>query len=156
MDTKFIVAISVISGVLCLLGVIGFIFKSIRKKLENYIQNKFDKNEVVGTTTRANFFGVKSKGGKQVRGNGAIVLTKDQLVFIRAIPFKEYKIPIKSIQRVSLPKSFNGKSVLSKLLCIHFICEGIEDSTAWAIRNPEKWKKSIEVLMLSKYQRRTR
>ncbi len=149
MDSKFVVAISVISGVLCLLCVIGFIFKSVRRKLEKYIQNKFDKNEIIGATTRANFFGVKSKGGKQMRGNGAIVLTKDQLVFIRAIPFKEYTIPIKSIQQVSMPNSFNGKSVFSKLLCVHFICEGIADSIAWAVRNPEKWKKSIDALMQS-------
>ncbi|MDA3790895.1 MAG: hypothetical protein PF503_20665, partial [Desulfobacula sp.] len=97
--------------------------------------------------TRANFFGEKSKGGKQIRGNGAIVLTKDQLFFIRAMPFKEYIIPIESINRVSMPNSFNGKSVFSKLLCVHYNVEGIEDSIAWAIKNPVKWKESIESLL---------
>ena len=147
METQLIVAISVISGVLCLFFFLSFVFKSVRKKLESYIQKRFDKNEIIGATTRANFFGEKSKGGKQIRGNGAIVLTKNELVFIRAMPFKEYIIPIKSIQRVSMPTSFNGKSVFSKLLCVHYVFEGAEDSMAWAIKNPEKWQGSIEALI---------
>lgn len=148
METQFIVAISVSSGILCLFFVLSVVFKSVRKKLERYIQERFDKNEIIGATTRANFFGEKSKGGKQIRGNGALVLTKDQLVFIRAMPFKEYIVPIKSIKRVSMPNSFNGKSVFSKLLCVHYVVEGVEDSIAWVIKNPEKWQESIEALLL--------
>lgn len=147
METQFIIAISVISGVSCLFLILNSIFKSVRNKLDKYIQKKFDKKEIIGATTRANFFGKKSKGGKQIRGNGAIVLTRNQLFFIRAMPFKEYIIPIKSINRVSMPNSFNGKSVFSKLLCVHYNVEGVEDSIAWAIKNPVKWKKSIESLI---------
>ncbi len=149
MNTQVIVAISVISGVLCLFFVLSFVFKSVRNKLDSTIQERFDKNNIIGATTRANFLGEKSKGGKQIRGNGAIILTADQLVFIRAMPFKEYIIPINSIQRVSMPNSFNGKSVFSKLLCVHFVFKGTEDSIAWAIENPEKWQESIEALILS-------
>lgn len=147
METQFIVAISVIGGVLCLLLVLSFVFNSVRNKLESYIQKRFDKNEIIGATTRANFFGEKSKGGKQIRGNGALVLTKSQLVFIRAMPFKEYILSIESITQVKMPNSFNGKSVLSKLLCVHFNVEGAEDSIAWAIKNPEIWKDSIDALI---------
>jgi hypothetical protein len=150
METKSIIIISVISGSFFLLLVLNSIFKSVRKKLERYIQENFEKKDVIGATTRANFFGVKSKGGKQIRGNGAIVLTKDQLFFIRAMPFKESIIPVNSIGQVSLPKIFNGKSAFSKLLCIHYNIDGVEDSIAWSIRNPEKWKASIEGLMLNR------
>ena len=93
MDTLFIVAISVISGVSCLFLFVSLVVKSIRNKLNGYIKERFDKNEIIGATTRANFFGEKSKGGKQIRGNGAIVLTKSKLFFRRAMPFKEYIIP---------------------------------------------------------------
>jgi hypothetical protein len=147
MDIKFTITMSIIIGVLCLFCLIRAIFKSVQHKLDNYIYENFDMTEIIGATTKANFFGVKSRGSKQLRGNGAIVLTKDQLFFIRAVPFKEYMIYTKSIQRVSLPSSFNGKSVFSKLLCVHFTNDGIEDSIAWAIKNPEKWKASIEALM---------
>jgi hypothetical protein len=144
METGYIVAISVISGVFSLLLGLYLVFKSIRRKLEKYIQDRFDMNKIIGATTKANFFGLKSKGAKQIRGNGAIVLTRDQLFFIRALPFKEYKIPIKAINSVSMPKSFNGKSVFTELLCVHYNVDGIEDSIAWAVDNPVKWKESIE------------
>lgn len=147
MNTQAIVAISVISGVLCLLFALGVVFKSIRKRLEGTIQERFDKNSIIGATTRANFLGEKSKGGKQIRGNGAIILTKDQLTFIRAVPFKEYILPINSIERVSMPTSFNGKSVFSKLLCVHFVLEGRKDAMAWAVKNPEKWQALIDALI---------
>ncbi|MFO7896520.1 MAG: hypothetical protein R6U84_06290 [Candidatus Cloacimonadales bacterium] len=147
MDIKFVIASAVIIGVICLLSIIGLIVRSGRKKLTSYIQKKFDQSEIIGATTKANFFGLKSKAGKQIRGNAAIILTKKQLVSLRALPFQAYSIPIKSIQRVSLPQTFNGKSIFAKLLCVHFTNESCEDSIAWAIQNPEKWKESIEALL---------
>jgi len=136
----------VIIGVFSLLALLKFFFSSTRKKLENHIQKRFDKNEIIGATTNANFFGEQSKGAKQVRGNGALVLTKDQIYFIRAVPFKEYTIPLKSVSIVSLPNYFNGKSIFSKLLCVQYETGLESDAIAWAVKNPESWKKAIEKL----------
>ena len=119
-------------------------FQIHTKKLEKYILNKFNKNDIIGATTRANFFGLKSLGYKQIRGNGAIVLTKEKLYFIRATPFLEHIIPIEKIREISLPTSFNGKSVFKKLLCIHYQNDGQDEAIAWAIKSPEKWKLTIE------------
>jgi hypothetical protein len=130
-----------------LLLALNFVFKSVRNKLDRHIQERFDTKDIIGATTRANFFGRRSKGGFQIRGNGALVLTEEQVCFIRAVPLKEYCIPIKSIEQVSMPSSFNGKSVFSKLLCIHYTVDGMEDSIAWAIKHPVKWKESIEILI---------
>jgi hypothetical protein len=99
---------SVLFGVVCLLALLRLIFSSTQKKLGNHILKNFDKEKIVGATTRANFFGEQSKGVKQIRGNGALVLTKDKICYIRAIPFKEYMIPIKSITGISIPNYFNG------------------------------------------------
>ena len=147
MKTEFIVTISVVLGVVSLLVLLRLFFSSTRKKLENHIQKNFSKNEIIGVTTNANFFGEQSKGAKQVRGNGALVLTKDRIYFIRAVPFKEYTIPLKSVSKVSLPNSSNGKSIFSKLLCIQYETGSELDAVAWAVKNPESWKKSIEKLV---------
>jgi len=147
MKTGIIITISVISGVLFLLLIISMIFKSIQSRLGKYIQKKFDKKDIIGATTRANFFGEKAKGSKQLRGNGALVLTKNQLFFVRAVPLKEFKIPIRSISKVSLPASFNGKSVFSKLLCVHYTIGEEKNSIAWEVKNPETWKNSIKALI---------
>jgi len=147
MESYQIIIFLVVSGGLSLCLILNLIFKSVRGNLEKHIQEKFETKDIIGATTRANFFGIKSKGVKQVRGNGAMVLTKDRLWFIRAVPLKEYEIPVNSIKRVSLPRSFNGKSVFAKLLCIHYEHNGVEDSIAWAIKNPLRWKESIEELI---------
>ena len=147
METEYIVLISVLCGVVCLLVSLTLVFKSAQHKLEKYILNTFNKEEIIGATTKANFFGIKSKGARQIRGNGAIVLTKDQLFFVRALPFAEYTIPIDKITGVSLPKSFRGKTVFKELLCVHYKRDGQEDAIAWALKSPDKWKLSIDSTM---------
>lgn len=147
MKTAFIITISVVLGVSALIALIKFMLFRVRKKLEVYIQTNFDQKEILGATTSANFFGKKSKGGKQIRGNGALVLTKDAIYFFRAVPFKEYLIPFKSVIEVSLPSAFNGKSVLSKLLSVQYKTNSGSETMAWALKNPESWKKTIEKLV---------
>lgn len=131
-----------------LFALLKLVFSATRKTLENHIRAHFAREKILGATTRANFFGELSKGGRQIRGNGALVLTKDKVHFIRAVPFKMYEIPIKSITQISLPRSFNGKSVFSKLLCLQYKTDSGSDAIAWAVKTPENWKKAIENLQI--------
>lgn len=147
MDKTYIIVISVSCGVICLLIFINLFFRLTQKKLEKYILTEFNKDEILGATTRANFFGLKSLGSKQIRGNAAIVLTNDKLFSIRASPFQELVIPIENIDEISLPTSFNGRSVFKQLLCIHYQNDGQEEAIAWTLANPEKWKQAIENLI---------
>ncbi|NNG01525.1 MAG: hypothetical protein HKM93_19210 [Desulfobacteraceae bacterium] len=151
MTTGLTIGISVGGAIVCLLFLLKLFFASIRKKLDVIVRDRFDEKEIIGATTRANFFGEKSKGGRQIRGNGALVLTKDDICFIRAMPEKEYRIPLRSIKAISLPKSFNGKTVFAPLLCVQYRTEDGEDAMAWAVRGPDKWKETIGTLV-AKYQ----
>ncbi len=146
MKTEFIVIISVLTGMIFLFALLKLVFSATRKTLENHVQDLFAREHILGATTRANFFGQLSKGGRQIRGNGALILTKDKVHFIRAVPFKRYEIPINSITEISLPRSFNGKSVFSTLLCVHYKTDSGSDALAWAVKTPENWKKAIEDL----------
>ncbi len=147
MNTGFTIAVSVIVGLSFLFVILGLIYSRISKRLHKLITNKFDKEEILGATTRANFFGIKSKGGAQVRGNGALVLTRNELYFIRAVPQKEYKIPLSSVRDVSMPRFFNGRSVFAPLLCVNYDAEYGEDSIAWALKDAKKWKDTIEKMI---------
>ena len=144
MDKTYIVIISVICGVISLLFFINIFLRSTQKKLEEYILNNFNKKEILSATTKANMLGLKSLGSRQIRGNGAIILTNKNLFSIRAKPFQEKVISIENINEISLPTSFNGKSVFKKLLCIHYQENGKEEAIAWAVSNPAKWKLAIE------------
>lgn len=147
MNNALIITTSILVGLLILFSILGIVYAAIRRKLEKIILERFSKEEILGATTRANFLGVKSKGGAQIRGNGAIVMANDGLYFIRAFPLKEYMIPRGSIRRVSIPRSFNGKSVLAPLLCVHYHTEHGEDAMAWALKDVIKWKAAIEKMI---------
>jgi hypothetical protein len=130
-----------------LFTLLGFVFSRIRRELERAVLERFDKRQIIAATTRANFFGLKSKSGWQLRGNGALVLTGEVLWFLRAVPRKEYQIPIRSVRQVSTPRVFNGKSALVPLLCVTYGTGGGEDAIGWAVRDPGAWKAAIEELM---------
>lgn len=144
MNTSYTIIVSVLCGVAWLLVCIRLAFKYIQKRLEKHIVQNFNQHEIISATTNANFFGFKSIGYKQIRGNGAIVLTKEALCFVRALPFQEHIIPLDKVKEISLPTSFNGRSIFKKLLCVHYQVGGQEEAIAWAVNSPEKWKVSIE------------
>jgi hypothetical protein len=148
MNTGFIIAISLIVGLSLLFIFLKLISSLTRRKLHNLVANKFEQGEILGASTRANFFGIKSKGGAQIRGNGVLILTKNGLHYIRAAPQKEYKIPISAIRNVSMPRAFNGKSVFVPLLCVTYDAEYGEDSIAWAIKDAKKWKDAIQKMII--------
>ena len=139
-----LIAAIILLGLGLLFAILGRIYASIRGRLRKRINEKFSKREILGATTRANFFGIKSKAGAQVRGNGALVLTRNALFFIRAVPHKEFEIPLASIRKVSMPRFFNGKLALLPLLCVHFDTEYGEDSMAWSVPEAKVWKNAIE------------
>jgi hypothetical protein len=147
MNSNLIVTASVLGGISVLLFFLGTIFSATKKKLEFKIHEKFGHRELLGATTGANLFGLKSAGFQQIRGNGALILTHDKLVFLRIAPEKEYVIPVDSILNVSMPRSFNGKSVFRSLLHIKFAANEGEDEIAWGLKNPEVWKDAIDALI---------
>lgn len=150
MNTPVIITLSVFVGAIFLLTVIRSVAESVQKKLEAVINERFKLEEIIASTTRANFFGVESRGGKQLRGKGALVLTGKTLYFFRAVPFKEYRIPLHTMTKISTPRSFNKKSVIAKLLCVHYNMDSQQDAMAWAVREPGQWKSRIESLIKRK------
>lgn len=153
MQTINIIIAAVGCGIVCLLMCLRFFFSSTQRKLEKYVRSTFTESEIIGVTTRANFFGLQSRGSRQLKGNGAIILTDENLFAIRAIPFKEIIIPTTNITAVSLQHSFNGKTILKKLLCIHYQDGGHEEALAYGVAHPEKWKLAIEKIISNQSRR---
>ncbi len=127
-----------------LLVFLRLLFSRIRKKLKEVVDLKFRGREILLQTLSANFFGQRSKGAKQVRGNGALVLTNDELWFLRAYPVKEFSIPLKDVASVSLTRSHLGKTVGRDLLFVEYATPEGDDAIAWAVCDPENWKDAIE------------
>ena len=79
------------------------------KKRINEIKEKFDAIETILERDNVNFFGQQSKGHRQVRGNGVLILTNEKIYFEMWKPKKVLEIPIKAIRDVNIVRSFLGK-----------------------------------------------
>lgn len=92
----------------------------------------------------ANFFGQESLGSWKIRGNGVLLLTKNELFFEMWKPRKQIAIPIDSISQIENPRSFLGKSVFKPLLKVIFENKDAKiDSIAWYVKNLNEWNEKL-------------
>lgn len=95
--------------------------------------------------TGANVSGLESQGMVQVRGNGVIALTGDDLRITRAAPSAEWRIPFDQIKEVTLESSFLGKRRSMQVLVITFAEDGQPaDRIGVYVRQPQAWLEAIK------------
>jgi hypothetical protein len=88
----------------------------------------------------ANSLGVESAGPRQVRGNGNLALTEEELLFAQWVPQRLVRIPRRSIVEVSTAKTHLGKWIGRPLLKVTWTREdGVEDSIALWVRDLDRW-----------------
>ncbi len=142
-----------------ILAVWFFVFASIKKELEKRSQEvlqRFRDKKVLGVSAEANFFGQESRGMKQIRGNGILILTDEELYFQMLFPKKELTILVNSIIGVESTRSFLGKTKVHPLLKVDFKNDKDEaDSAAWLLKDVDKWKQGLEQL-INKQQEETK
>ena len=91
-------------------------------------------------TANARGLGLESRGASQVRGNGWLVLTDDELRFRQWVPDRETRIPLAAVTEVTTKRWWLGKSVGSKLLVVRWRTpEGADDAMAWEVRDRDGW-----------------
>jgi len=103
--------------------------------------------EVADAATRSatvNGLGLESRGRGQVRGNGTLVLTADELSFRQWVPQRETTIALEAIVSVGTERTWLGKWVGASLLCVRWRTpDGGEDAMAWQVRDLEGWISAI-------------
>jgi len=121
--------------------------KLFKKKREQILE-KFNEADIIQVSEKANFFGLESKGSKQVRGNGVLVLTKNELFFQMWLPKRIIKIPMGSIKDISTPTHHLRKTKHIKLLKVEFINQnGNMDSSTWWVKDLKEWTAKITALL---------
>ena len=99
---------------------------------------------VIYSTCKANFFGLKSKGMGQLRGNGVLALTGSQLAFFMLKPSRTFKVPLAAVRHIEDPRSWLGKTVAQRLLAVYFLDDdGTEDAVAFWVPDVEEWTARI-------------
>lgn len=127
---------SVLTGILILLL---FLRNRFRLAMEE-VSRTHPEHDRLLTAPMANFFGVRSGGMKQVRGNGILILTRDRLYFRMLLPKRELTIPLDTIISVGKTRSFLGKTKGRDLLQVDFTGDsGEADSAAWLVGDLQEW-----------------
>lgn len=125
---------------------VSFIWKlrhNIRAQAERVSDWSAGRN-VVLVDKMANFFGRQSLGMTQLRGNGCLVASDDDLLFVQLMPLRAFEIPRKDITAVETPSSFLAKSRFTPLLKLDFTTsDGQRDSAAWQVRDLDAWLKLL-------------
>ena len=96
-------------------------------------------DETVLLRSKANFYGIASGGGRQVRGLGILALTTDELLFIQVLPEREVRIPRRSITSVETVRSFLGKTQGRELLKVAW--DGEE--AAWDVTDLAEFRAAL-------------
>lgn len=128
---------------------IGWVTGRIRLLAEKRIAEAIpDSSDILLQDSGANFFGLESLGGMQLRGNGGLVLTARNLSFFMLVPRRDVQIPLASIEETSLVRSHCGKTVFRDLLKVTFRAGESEalgrESAAWYVRDAGAWKRAID------------
>lgn len=149
MNQNLIIICAVFVFLVLLFLILRFVLTGLKNSLLTDVEKKLAGRNPLRQTLAANFFGQRSKGPAQIRGNGALVLTESELFFFLAAPRREFSIPLNLITSVTLPKSHLGKTVFQPLLCVEYHAQMGVESIAWALKDPEGWKTDVETAMKS-------
>ena len=119
--------------------------KKLFQKRINEINDKFNGKDIIISLNSANFFGQHSHKSRQIRGNGVLVLTQEELYFEMWHPKKVLQIPTSTILKVEITKSFLDKSAFRKLLKVIFQNDNREeDAATWWVTQLDKWIEELE------------
>jgi len=118
------------------------------RKRSKEILAKLEGRETIRISNGANFFGQESLKLKQVRGNGVLVLTPEELYFEMWVPKRICQIPIINIIDIEVTKWHLKKTKNRNLLKIIFTnLSGEIDSAAWLINDLDFWINDIRDLI---------
>ncbi|MEZ6195098.1 MAG: hypothetical protein R3F20_05120 [Planctomycetota bacterium] len=142
-------ALWIVGGVLGLFLLLGLVQLAVvrwaRRRAERIVASDYAGCALHRIDPLANQFGRRSRGLLQVRGNGLLLLLDDRIAFHPLARGENWEIPLERILGLSDPRVFLGKTYLRPLLAIRFRDdEGEEDEAAWAVRDPEGWRRDIE------------
>ncbi|MBD1913207.1 MULTISPECIES: hypothetical protein [unclassified Leptolyngbya] len=144
---ELLITVGIIIGVG---GLLALFFTLLSRQLETTgrerMQARFPTQQILRSEMTANFFGLESRGRGQIRGNGVLVLTPEELWFSQFAPRGNISIPLPQIMQVRLVNAHLGKRILGrKLLYVRFQTPEGTDAAAWVVEDAEGWQAAIRV-----------
>lgn len=148
-EQKILELIITLASVLIFVTLLVTWLKKIFRERREEVERLFRGKKILLQHNFAHFYGLESIGHFQLRGNGVLVLTADQLYFLKALPKQATVIPVDKITAVKNPRSHLGKSNITKLLRVEFTADnGEADAVAWMVgKDVDKWTEAVKRLV---------
>ncbi|ADQ14375.1 hypothetical protein [Halanaerobium hydrogeniformans] len=132
-----------------LLVVLYFTIKNhlnkIKSKRAEELFTNYHKDRILYFSKEVDYLGRESIGKRNIVKNGSLLLTPDELHFLRWGPKEELIIPLENIKKVEEVNSFLGVNKNKAILKIEFNDQNGElDSAAWSIDNMHAWMESLK------------
>ena len=116
----------------------------LRRRAAARVRARLGEDRILLMDDRANSLGIESRGVAQIRGNGCLAATGDEVLFVMWIPRRELLIERERITAVERAGSHVGKTIGRPLLRLRYIDEaGREDSVAWFVRDLPAWEATL-------------
>jgi hypothetical protein len=145
MQEVLIVGLPLVAVVVVLLAVRHYI-QGLRAQGHTEIHRRYPASDVLLLETLAQSFGEESRGAAQLRGSGALALTKNELFFFQYVTKRELRVPLAAIESVSFVRSHLGKTQFTDLLHVRHRKDGESDAIAWRLPDPAVWRAKLEEL----------
>ena len=138
---EFIIGAGILVGVIVIVVVVPkLVTKAMEPSLERRISKMYSSEPIILRDLKALTFGLESRGVLQWRGNGALVLTANELCWFRFVPeSSDLRIPRENITKVDTVKTHLGKTYGRDLLRVTFTNNGKPDSMAWYVMDLGAW-----------------
>ncbi|MCO4746636.1 MAG: hypothetical protein KC912_17715 [Proteobacteria bacterium] len=129
-------------------AVLGVLFVIVRTFRSHVLGEALmtTEGEVVLDESMAVSLGVESWGRTQLRGNVALVASREELVAVQWVPRRTLRIRRSDIVRIETPMSHLGASRATPLLKVVFRTAEGEDSVAFQLRDLETWVRELETV----------
>ena len=118
--TALMIVLIVLASVIADVVFFRWWFRRLRREAIEDIRRDVGEEKVYHVED-CNFFGRQSVGYKQWRGNGFLALTDKGIHYRMLLPKKSLFVPVESIEGISQPRSFLGKSKARSLLRVDYV-----------------------------------
>lgn len=143
-QTGSVVFVLVLLIAVALLAAVGTVVWFVRRLRSSQARIRQHVSQLdVERSAGVNFFGVASRGRGQVRGNGTLVLTPNELVFFQLMPEREIRVPRAAITGTEVARSFLGKTQGVDLLVVTWSVDGVDDKAGFRVRELDAWRRSL-------------
>ena len=145
---NFLILIPIILiGVVLLLLLLYSLIKKFRNRYDLF-QQAIGRENIIEATQKCNFFGQKSRGKSQIRGNGFFALTDEEIFFELFVAKRVFRIYYSNILEMKIQRWFLGKSMERDLLVIRYLNEKKEeDEIGFLLKDPRLWMEKISMLL---------